>query len=102
LKALNLGVIQYLLRLLNHESDEILLHRLLYTLSTLLRNFPQAQHHFLEHGGAELMIKLLDASQKIAIRTLTLINDLIIEKVNQTKSFLSFEQLFFSLGSSAG
>lgn len=80
LKALNLGLIQYFLRLLDHESDKIFLHRLLYTLSTLLRNFPQAQRNFLEHGGAELMVKLLDTNQKIANRVLTLINDLIVEK----------------------
>jgi len=80
LKGLNLGFIQYILRLLNTELDENILHRLLYTLSTLLRHFPQAQKNFLEHGGAELMVKILDQNNKIAIRAITLMNDLIIEK----------------------
>ena len=52
----------------------------MFTLSTLLRNLPQSQEHFLEHGGAELMVKLLDQSNKVAVRVLTLMNDLIIEK----------------------
>lgn len=82
MKAFNLSLIQYFLRLLTNELDEIFLHRLLYTLSTLLRSFPRAQTNFLEHGGAELMVKLLDSNHKIAIRVLTLINDLITEKVH--------------------
>lgn len=78
---MNLGFLQYILRLLNIEIDDNLTFRLLYTLSTLLRNFPHAQKTFLEHGGAEIMVKLLNRNNKIALRTLTLMNDLIIEKV---------------------
>ncbi|CAF1525871.1 unnamed protein product [Rotaria sp. Silwood1] len=83
LKALQLGFIQYLLRLLNTESDDNIILRLLFTLSTLLRSFPLGQKNFLEHGGAELMIKILDhtnQNNKIAVRALTLMYDLIIEK----------------------
>lgn len=78
------GFIQYILRLLNTESDDHINFRLLFTLSTLLRNFPLAQKTFLEHGGAELMVKLLDQTSqhpKIAVRAMTLMHDLIVEKV---------------------
>jgi len=94
LKALNLGFIQYILRLLNTEFDENIIFRLLYTLSTLIRNFPQAQKNFLEHGGAELMVKILDQNNKIAIRALTLMNDLIIEKVRFRKLIYRFFSIF--------
>jgi hypothetical protein len=92
LKALNIGFIQYLLRLLNTESDDSIIYRLLYTLSTLLRNFPQAQRNFLEHGGAEIMVKLLDRTDKLSVRILTLMNDLIMEKVIH---FVDIHQIFF-------
>ena len=83
-KALNLGFLQYFLRLLNTETNDVIILRLLFTLSTLLRNYPQSQQNFLEHGGAELMVKLLDQpnlSNKVVVRIVTLMNDLIIEKV---------------------
>jgi len=65
----------------------------LYPLSTLLRNFPQAQKNFLEYGGAELMVKILDQTNqnnKILVRALTLMNDLIIEKVRLKDYFSDF------------
>ncbi|CAF1186659.1 unnamed protein product [Rotaria sordida] len=81
LKALQRGYIQYFLHLLNTETDDNIILRLLFTLSTLLRSFPQAQKNFLKHGGAELMVKILNqTNNKIVVRALTLMNDLIIEK----------------------
>ncbi len=62
--------------------------RLLFTLSTLLRNFPQAQLNFLQHGGIETIIKIFDqinSNNKIKIRTIELMNDLIVEKVSRKK-----------------
>lgn len=94
LKALSLGFIQYILRLLNIELDDNIIFRLLYTLSTLLRNFPQAQKNFLEHGGAELMVKILDRNNKIAVRAITLMNDLIIEKVKFKKIIFQIFLIF--------
>jgi hypothetical protein len=94
LKAVNLGFIQYILRLLNIELDDNIIFRLLYTLSTLLRNFPQAQKNFLEHGGAELMVKILDRNNKIAVRAITLMNDLIIEKVKFKKIIFQIFLIF--------
>ncbi|CAF4001022.1 unnamed protein product [Rotaria magnacalcarata] len=85
LKALQSDCIQHLLHLLNIESDDNIILRLLFALSTLLRNFPPAQKTFLEHGGAELMIKMFDLNNKIAVRTITLMNDLITEKKKMKK-----------------
>lgn len=65
----------------------------MYPLSTLLRNFPQAQKNFLEYGGAELMVKIFDQTNqnnKIAVRAVTLMNDLIIEKVRLKDYFSDF------------
>lgn len=87
-KGLALGFVQYLLRLLNTEQDHRMQIRLLFTLSTLLRNYPPAQLNFLEHGGIETLIKVFDQSKsnpKLSMRTIELLNDLIVENVTETK-----------------
>ena len=86
MKGLNLGVVQYLLRLLTIEMDNNVKFRLLFTLSTLLRHLPQAQMNFLQHGGIETMINILDdvnLNSKIKMRVIQLMNDLIVEKVRR-------------------
>jgi len=68
--------------------------RLLFTLSTLLRNFPQAQLNFLQYGGIETIIKIFDqinSNNKIKIRTIELMNDLIVEKVSRKKHIYVIE-----------
>ena len=60
--------------------------RLIFTLSTLLRNFPAAQSNFLDYGGIETIIKIFDqinSNGKIKIKAIELMNDLIIEKVRR-------------------
>lgn len=87
LKGLNLGFVQYLLRLLNTERDHKMQIRLLFTLSTLLRNYSPAQLNFIEHGGIEIIIKIFDQSKsnpKLTMRTIELLNDLIVENVSHT------------------
>ena len=89
LKALNLGFIRHLLHLLNTEADNNIKFRLLFTLSALLRSFPPAQANFLEHGGIEIIIQLLNpvnSNNKIRVRTINLMNDLIMEKVRNESS----------------
>ncbi|CAF1589569.1 unnamed protein product [Rotaria sp. Silwood1] len=83
LKGLNLGFVRYLLHLLNIETNNNIKYRLLFTLSTLLRNFPQAQINFLEYGGIETIINIFEqnnSNNKIKLRAILLMNDLIIEK----------------------
>ena len=97
LKALNLGFVPHLLRLLNIEVDDNIRFRLMFTLSTLLRNFPQAQRSFLEHGGIETIVTLIDQTEpnnKIQLRAIELMNDLIVEKVNRRKIFQSISLKF--------
>lgn len=82
-KALELGFIPSLLRLLNNEDDANTRIRLLFTLSTLIRNCPQGQDNFLRHGGIETLLKLFDQSEsnpKLKLRTIELFSDLIQEK----------------------
>ena len=96
-KALSLGFVQCLLRLLTIETDETLTSRLLFNLSTLLRNFPVAQAQFLEHGGAELMVTIIgrpNTSNRIAVRAITLMNDLIVEKVRRRGSSIGDHRPF--------
>ncbi|CAF3698496.1 unnamed protein product [Rotaria socialis] len=86
-KGLNLGLVRYLLHLLNSGNDNTLKYRLVFTLSTLLRNFPQAQGSFLAHGGIETIVKIVDSTDsnnKMKLRVIQLMNDLIIEKDQAT------------------
>jgi nucleotide exchange factor SIL1 len=56
----------------------------MYLLSAVLRHFPYAQVKFLDYGGLSTMNDLMrdpKTPNKIKIKTLTLINDLILEKV---------------------
>ncbi|CAF1056521.1 unnamed protein product [Adineta steineri] len=82
-KGFNLNFVPYLLRLLNIETDNNIKFRLLFTLSTLLRNYPQAQMSFVEHGGIETIVKIFDETKshyKLQMRTIELMGDLIAEK----------------------
>jgi nucleotide exchange factor SIL1 len=62
--------------------------KLLFCLSTLLRNFPFAQKEFVRFGGVELFDKLVGSSTslKVKLKAVTLLNDLIEEKINSVKS----------------
>ena len=53
-------------------------------LSAVLRNFPQAQNKFLGQGGLGLLVKLFENEgkphERLKIKILTLINDLLVER----------------------
>jgi len=72
------------LALNNHEYNS----KLLFSLSTLLRNFPFAQKEFVRFGGVELLDKLVESSTslKVKLKAVTLLNDLIQEKSDVLKS----------------
>lgn len=91
-KGLNLGFVQCLSRLLTNEVNQQMRLRLLFILSTLLRNFPDAQRTFIEHGGVETLTKVFEQTTtdshnqiKIKLRVIQMINDLTIEEVRSTK-----------------
>ena len=58
--------------------------KLIYVLSTLLRHFPFAQIKFLEIGGVRILndFMKISPSHKLKVKILTLVDDLIQEKVN--------------------
>ena len=53
-------------------------------LSAVLRNFPQAQNKFLDQGGLGLLVKLFEKEgkphERLKIKILTFINDLLVER----------------------
>ena len=57
--------------------------KLVYVLSTLLRHFPFAQLKFLEIGGVQILNDFMQksTSHKLKVKILTLVDDLIQEKV---------------------
>jgi hypothetical protein len=68
----------------NNKQSEIF-QKLLFVLSGLLRNFPYAQNLFVnKYGGIDALSYLLTFSNSVKVKTkiLTLIDDLIQEKVN--------------------
>ena len=70
------------------ESDDLksqnFISKLLFSLSGLLRNFPIAQNKFIQYGGVETLSKVLNNSaysSKLKAKTLTVVNDMIVERV---------------------
>ncbi|OQR69156.1 nucleotide exchange factor SIL1-like [Tropilaelaps mercedesae] len=54
-----------------------------FSLSSLLRQFPKAQKSFLHEGGADVLSKVFskaEASQKLKMKIVTLLSDLIVER----------------------
>lgn len=81
------GVLQTLIRMLSTEQSGVPLRtRVLYALSSLLRHFPHAQKDFLQQGGLQALSGLFESeahgSVKLQLKAITLINDLVTEKVS--------------------
>lgn len=57
--------------------------KLVFTLSGMLRNFPFAQSEFLQLGGSDVLVNLIRSPNSLKVKTkvLTLVDDLIKEKV---------------------
>lgn len=90
--ALEGGAIQQLLRVLALDSDMSVRSRALYALSCLVRNFPSGQRKLIDEGGLSVFSELFDKEQqqfqKLQIKVITLLNDLIVEK-QQTEDSLT-------------
>jgi len=83
--------LQLLLSHISHSLNDLDLDsqdyvsKLIFVLSSLLRNFPFAQSQFIRFGGVEIAKKVLNTqfnTNKIKVKVITLANDLIVEKVN--------------------
>ena len=58
-------------------------------MSAIIRNFPEAQNTLLRQGGLGVLIKIFEYEnnvyEKLKIKILTMINDLLIERDNSAK-----------------
>lgn len=91
------GAMQKLIRMLSVESSIEIRVRVLTALSSLIRNFPYAQLKFLELGGLDSLSQLLRQPmviEKLCIKAVTLVNDLIVEQVISFKSMHSLLKMF--------
>lgn len=61
----------------------LLLFKALFAVASLLRHFPYAQGHFLKLGGMQVLVDLFQTpgGESLRIRIVTLIYDMIVEKV---------------------
>ena len=83
--ALDADALQILLRLLSsqsHSSPE-LRRKILYAISSLCRHFPYAQKKLLDLGGLSVFRELFQerGAEKIQVKAVTLLHDLIEERV---------------------
>ncbi|RUS87772.1 hypothetical protein EGW08_004437 [Elysia chlorotica] len=79
--AMDSGVLHHLIRGLVIEPAKIVRKRMLFALSTLLRQFPFAQKKFLEEGGLTALASLFKKAddKNIQIKIVTLLTDLLNE-----------------------
>ncbi|KAK3777871.1 hypothetical protein RRG08_038117 [Elysia crispata] len=79
--AMESGVLHHLVRGLVIEPSKIVRKRMLFALSTLLRQFPFAQKKFLEEGGLTALASLFKKTddKNIQIKIVTLLTDLLSE-----------------------
>ena len=77
------GIMSTLIRVLSTQKSQTLRNRILYSMSSLLRHFPYAQQHFLQQGGLQALSTVFQAggTEKLQLKAVTLINDLVTEKV---------------------
>ena len=74
-----------LVRMVALETDANLVNRVIYSTSSLLRHFPFAQNKFFQVGGLHAVTDIMGNSQtpaKVKVKILTLVNDLITERVS--------------------
>lgn len=82
-KALENDFIQKVLHVLSTSSKIEVKSRCLFALSALIRQFPAAQKAWIDHGGLQLLGKILyDEQLQIQMKAMKLINDLTIERQN--------------------
>ena len=84
---------QLLIRILSTDSSLTVRIRSLGALSSLVRHFPFAQHKLVELGGMQALSDVLSqrsepGSEKLCLKAITLINDLLVERVDY--SFIVF------------
>uniref|UniRef100_A0A3B5BE72 Nucleotide exchange factor SIL1 n=1 Tax=Stegastes partitus TaxID=144197 RepID=A0A3B5BE72_9TELE len=81
-KAVESGALQTLLTTLATAQPLNVKKKVLFAVASLLRHFPYAQHHFLSHGGLQVLSELFRADGGGILRTriVTMLYDMISEK----------------------
>ncbi|XP_067454645.1 nucleotide exchange factor SIL1 [Thunnus thynnus] len=81
-KAVESGALQTLLTVLATAQAHSVKKKVLFAVASLLRHFPFAQHHFLSHGGLQVLSELFRTDGRGALRTriVTMLYDMISEK----------------------
>ncbi|XP_054872288.1 nucleotide exchange factor SIL1 isoform X3 [Amphiprion ocellaris] len=81
-KAVESGALQTLLTTLATVQPLNVKKKVLFAVASLLRHFPYAQHHFLSHGGLQVLSELFRADGGGVLRTriVTMLYDMISEK----------------------
>jgi len=82
--SLEAGLIPILLRLTTLDPEPEVSTKSFYALSGLLRNYPDAQNAFLRQGGLDALSSIIGSTdmeyQKLRIKILTLLDDLMVER----------------------
>jgi len=82
--ALEAGFVDLFLRLTSLDPEPEVSTKAFFALSSLLRNFPEAQNTFLRQGGLGVLTKIFEQEnksyEKLKIKILTLIHDLLVER----------------------
>ncbi|XP_075457743.1 nucleotide exchange factor SIL1 isoform X2 [Ascaphus truei] len=83
IKAFEGGALQKLLVILATEQPISVKKKALFALSSMLRQFPYAQQQFLKLGGLQLLKNVFREkhAESLYIRVITLIYDMIVEKI---------------------
>ncbi|KAL6118026.1 sil1 [Pungitius sinensis] len=81
-KAVECGALQTLLTMMATAQPLRVKKKVLFAVASLLRNFPYAQHHFLSHGGLQVLSEIFTADGGGVLRTriVTMLYDMISEK----------------------
>ena len=84
ISALEAGLAETLLRMTTLDRDPSVSTKAFSALSAIIRNFPEAQNTLLRQGGLGVLVKLFNneekSYEKLKIKILTLISDLLIER----------------------
>ena len=65
-----------LIEKLADENNDLVIKKVMYVLSTVIRNFPAAQSQFLQFNGIEILKKTVTKSTNVVRSVLTLISDI--------------------------
>ena len=97
ISALEAGSVPLLICLVALDSSSQVQSRALYALSSIIRHFPVAQKSFFDEGGVSAFSQLFQTnsnnSQKLQLKIITLLSDIITEKNTLTQYIQEQQEL---------